>query len=219
MGLGKTLQGIALLWTLLTAGHPLLGGNPIAKRIIIVCPTSLVGNWDSECQKWLKVGSLHTLSEVVHAAACLPSASDFRGVCFVTLSVLTTRDGHSGRWRCVRRPARMSSTASSSSAARETTTRQAALASCKAGCGPPLLVDNDKLWCAAAHICLVSAGPHPVVRDIPHPCGPHARRQRLVRSNHEQEPATTARAFCCTNCHLESCVRMLSTSVASAATC
>ena len=58
MGLGKTLQGIALLWTLLTAGHPLLGGNPIAKRIIIVCPTSLVGNWDSECQKWLKVGLL-----------------------------------------------------------------------------------------------------------------------------------------------------------------
>ena len=57
MGLGKTLQGIALLWTLLSSGHPLLGGNPIAKRIIIVCPTSLVGNWDSECQKWLKVGS------------------------------------------------------------------------------------------------------------------------------------------------------------------
>jgi SNF2-related domain len=56
MGLGKTLQGIALLWTLLSSGHPLLGGNPVAKRIIIVCPTSLVGNWDSECQKWLKVG-------------------------------------------------------------------------------------------------------------------------------------------------------------------
>lgn len=55
MGLGKTLQGISLLWTLLTSGHPLLGGDPVAKRIVIVCPTSLVGNWDSECQKWLKV--------------------------------------------------------------------------------------------------------------------------------------------------------------------
>ncbi len=52
---GKTLQGIALLWTLLKSGHDLLGGAPIAKRVIIVCPTSLVGNWESECQKWLKV--------------------------------------------------------------------------------------------------------------------------------------------------------------------
>ena len=55
MGLGKTLQGIALLWTLLRAGNAALGGTPIAKRVIIVCPTSLVNNWDSECAKWLKV--------------------------------------------------------------------------------------------------------------------------------------------------------------------
>lgn len=51
----KTLQGITLLWTLLQNGHELLGGTPIAKRIIICCPTSLVSNWDSECCKWLKV--------------------------------------------------------------------------------------------------------------------------------------------------------------------
>ena len=44
-GLGKTLQGIALLWTLLLSGHAALGGTPIAKRVIIVCPTSLVNNW------------------------------------------------------------------------------------------------------------------------------------------------------------------------------
>lgn len=56
MGLGKTLQGITLMWTLLTAGHPLLGGCPIARRAIIVCPTSLVSNWDNECVKWLQVG-------------------------------------------------------------------------------------------------------------------------------------------------------------------
>ncbi len=84
-GLGKTLQGITLLWTLLNSGHELLGGNPIAKRVIIVCPTSLVNNWcafdiaiasaaqgqsgraakaellflhqcrDAECTKWLQV--------------------------------------------------------------------------------------------------------------------------------------------------------------------
>ncbi len=52
---GKTLQGITLLWTLLQNGHPLLGGTPMARRVIICCPTSLVNNWDSECIKWLKV--------------------------------------------------------------------------------------------------------------------------------------------------------------------
>ena len=54
MGLGKTLQGIALLWTLLQQGAECLGGNPLAKRVIICCPTSLVSNWDQECTKWLK---------------------------------------------------------------------------------------------------------------------------------------------------------------------
>ena len=53
MGLGKTLQAIALLWTLLSNGNEALGGSPIAKRAIIVCPTSLVSNWESECEKWL----------------------------------------------------------------------------------------------------------------------------------------------------------------------
>lgn len=55
MGLGKTLQGVALLWTLLRNGAPVLGGTPVVKRAIIVCPTSLVSNWDSECKKWLMV--------------------------------------------------------------------------------------------------------------------------------------------------------------------
>ena len=48
-------QAITLLWTMLTSGHELLGGVPLARRVIIVCPTSLVSNWDSECVKWLKV--------------------------------------------------------------------------------------------------------------------------------------------------------------------
>ena len=55
MGLGKTLQGITLMWTMLKSGHEALGGKPMAKRIVICCPTSLVNNWDSECIKWLKV--------------------------------------------------------------------------------------------------------------------------------------------------------------------
>ena len=60
MGLGKTLQGITLLWTLLNSGHPELGGKPIARKVVICCPTSLVPNWDSECIKWLN-GRVNTM--------------------------------------------------------------------------------------------------------------------------------------------------------------
>lgn len=63
MGLGKTLQGIALMWTVLKSGAPAIGGNPIAKRTMIVCPTSLVSNWESECNKWLQV--LHRSSSLL----------------------------------------------------------------------------------------------------------------------------------------------------------
>ena len=54
MGLGKTLQGITLLWTLFKQGSPALGGTPVARRSLIVCPTSLVNNWACEIEKWLK---------------------------------------------------------------------------------------------------------------------------------------------------------------------
>jgi SNF2 family DNA or RNA helicase len=57
MGLGKTLQGITLLWTLLKQG---IDGTPAVKRALIVCPTSLVSNWDDECNKWLN-GRVKTL--------------------------------------------------------------------------------------------------------------------------------------------------------------
>jgi DNA repair and recombination RAD54-like protein len=56
-GLGKTLQGVSLLWTLLNSGHEALGGTPVVRRAIICCPTSLVSNWDAECSKWLKARS------------------------------------------------------------------------------------------------------------------------------------------------------------------
>ena len=50
MGLGKTIQCITLLWTLLKQGP---AGRPVIKRALIVCPGSLVGNWDKEFRKWL----------------------------------------------------------------------------------------------------------------------------------------------------------------------
>ncbi|ERM97150.1 protein CHROMATIN REMODELING 25 isoform X1 [Amborella trichopoda] len=51
MGLGKTLQSITLLYTLLRQGFD---GKAIAKRAMIVTPTSLVSNWESEIVKWLE---------------------------------------------------------------------------------------------------------------------------------------------------------------------
>lgn len=51
MGLGKTLQSITLLYTLLRQGFD---DKPMAKRVIIVTPTSLVSNWESEITKWLE---------------------------------------------------------------------------------------------------------------------------------------------------------------------
>ncbi|KAM9310004.1 DNA repair and recombination protein RAD54B [Pholidichthys leucotaenia] len=51
MGLGKTLQSVALSWTLLKQGP--YGGRPVAKRILVVTPGSLVQNWGAEFNKWL----------------------------------------------------------------------------------------------------------------------------------------------------------------------
>ncbi|XP_049290349.1 DNA repair and recombination protein RAD54B-like [Anopheles funestus] len=51
MGLGKTLQCIALMYTLMKTGPY---SKPLAKRILIVTPSSLVENWDREITKWLR---------------------------------------------------------------------------------------------------------------------------------------------------------------------
>ncbi|XP_028985049.1 DNA repair and recombination protein RAD54B [Betta splendens] len=51
MGLGKTLQSVALAWTLLKQGA--YGGKPVAKRVLVVTPGSLVQNWGAEFNKWL----------------------------------------------------------------------------------------------------------------------------------------------------------------------
>ncbi|UIZ23184.1 hypothetical protein KXD40_003938 [Peronospora effusa] len=50
MGLGKTLQSIALMYTLFKTGMSM---QPTVNRAVVVCPTSLVKNWDDEIIKWL----------------------------------------------------------------------------------------------------------------------------------------------------------------------
>ena len=52
MGLGKSLQSIALVWTMLKQGPR---GVPTAKRVLLVCPASLVGAWGAEFNKWIGV--------------------------------------------------------------------------------------------------------------------------------------------------------------------
>ena len=49
-GLGKTLQCITLLWTLLRQSPECC---PTIVKAIIVCPSSLVKNWYNEFGKWL----------------------------------------------------------------------------------------------------------------------------------------------------------------------
>lgn len=51
MGLGKTLQCITLIWTLLKQSPKC---EPTIRKVIIVCPNSLVINWKDEIYKWLK---------------------------------------------------------------------------------------------------------------------------------------------------------------------
>ena len=51
MGLGKTLQSITILWTLMTQGFE---GKPAVTHTIVACPVSLVTNWESELKKkWI----------------------------------------------------------------------------------------------------------------------------------------------------------------------
>jgi len=61
MGLGKTLQSVTLIYTLLKTGIT-ADKKPTAKRIIVVCPCSLVKNWDNEFVKWLGPGGVKTLA-------------------------------------------------------------------------------------------------------------------------------------------------------------
>jgi hypothetical protein len=50
MGLGKTLQSIALLFTLLNMSpHKARGGE--VQKVIIVCPATLLNNWNKEFTK------------------------------------------------------------------------------------------------------------------------------------------------------------------------
>ncbi|KAL5354837.1 helicase [Pseudogymnoascus australis] len=52
MGLGKTLQSIALIWTLLKQ-NPISGAGGVIKKVLVVCPVTLIDNWKKEFRSWL----------------------------------------------------------------------------------------------------------------------------------------------------------------------
>lgn len=55
MGLGKTIQTVATIYTCLKQGRY---GSPIARRCLVVTPSSLVKNWCNEFDKWLGEGAV-----------------------------------------------------------------------------------------------------------------------------------------------------------------
>lgn len=61
MGLGKTLQTITLIWTLLKQS-PTGFHVPVASKVLIACPVTLVGNWKKEFKKWLPMNRLGVLT-------------------------------------------------------------------------------------------------------------------------------------------------------------
>ncbi|KAF8518738.1 SNF2 family N-terminal domain-containing protein [Gautieria morchelliformis] len=51
MGMGKTLQTISLVWTLLKQNP--YAGNSVIGKCLVACPVSLVNNWKNEFHKWI----------------------------------------------------------------------------------------------------------------------------------------------------------------------
>jgi DNA repair and recombination RAD54-like protein len=61
--LGKTLQCITLLWTLLKQSP--IAGKPTCEKVIVACPTSLVGNWANEMGERNAPSTLYSADEIV----------------------------------------------------------------------------------------------------------------------------------------------------------
>ena len=51
MGLGKTLMSITLIWTLMN--QSMVKGEAAVRKVVVACPTTLVGNWDNEIKRWV----------------------------------------------------------------------------------------------------------------------------------------------------------------------
>jgi DNA repair and recombination RAD54-like protein len=89
MGLGKTLMSITIMWTLLNQGF--VRGESAVRKVIIVCPTSLVGNWDNEIRKWVGEDKCHTFAVKSDPQKIIKQFLQFRGKGVLIVSYETQR--------------------------------------------------------------------------------------------------------------------------------
>lgn len=61
MGLGKTFMTISIIFTLLKQS-PFSAKTPLAKKILIVCPVTLITNWRKEIDKWVGKNQVSVLA-------------------------------------------------------------------------------------------------------------------------------------------------------------
>lgn len=75
MGLGKSLQSLVLIQTLLRTG---LHSRPLVQKALIVCPASLCDNWRAECSKWLGCSRVGGSPIVVGSGSSRETAATLR---------------------------------------------------------------------------------------------------------------------------------------------
>ena len=98
--LGKTLMSITIMWTLLNQGK--IKGQPAVKKVVVACPTSLVGSYHNDndcghsnnnnhhgaCMFYLPLSFI--CSSVVHCSSLSLSISTFLFSFFSTILLLLT---------------------------------------------------------------------------------------------------------------------------------
>ncbi|GLC51026.1 hypothetical protein PLESTB_000458000 [Pleodorina starrii] len=98
MGLGKTLQVITLTWTLLRQGPE---GRPLAGKVLVVTPATLVDNWGREVKKWLGSERLQVTLCLQQSSAAKQQILEFRHGCHQRMMITSyeTLRKHAGELR------------------------------------------------------------------------------------------------------------------------
>jgi DNA repair and recombination RAD54-like protein len=89
MGLGKTLMSITVMWTLLQKGFK--KGQSAVRKVMVVCPTSLVGNWENEIRKWVGDGCNTFAVKGDDAKRIIENYINYRGKGVLIISYETQR--------------------------------------------------------------------------------------------------------------------------------
>ena len=79
------MQSITLAYTMMEAGQE-QPGIPDVKKCIVVTPTSLVGNWSQEVEKWIP-GRVEHIALTDSSKEKVGSHVLFRGLCVIPRSL------------------------------------------------------------------------------------------------------------------------------------